>query len=336
MGHGVHVAFLHGGPNLPRLEDGGVALHRIRSRGNYDPGILLELVRLIRRIQPDLLQTWILNMDVLAGMAARVTGTPLILREPSCASAYPRSVKTFLRKWIGRRADAIIANSDGGATYWRMLGGPAARHVVPNGIPLDQLETVRRASFSDLGVPPDRKVILYAGRFEEGKNLEILVEAISIVIADMPVVAVLAGDGPGRPSIRRWVDRRGISHGIVLPGFVDNVWAMMKAADVFLFTSVFEGFPNVVLEAMACGCPLVVSDIPAHREFLDGRNALLVNPGAPSEIAQAVRSVLSDPDGGRARAEIAKETVARWSVTAMGAGYENVYRSVLERRGCRR
>jgi glycosyltransferase involved in cell wall biosynthesis len=336
MGHAVHVAFLHGGSNLHRLEGGGVALHRIRSRGNHDPGILLRLGGLIRRIRPDLLQTWILNMDVLAGVAARMTGTPLILREPSCVSAYPRTVKTHLREWIGKRADAIIANSDGGASYWRALGGPAALHVIPNGIPLDFLGNFQPASLSGLGVPPDRKVILYAGRFEEGKNLELLVEALSMVIADMPAVAVLAGDGPGMSSIRQSVDRRGMSQRIVLPGFVDNVWAMMKAADVFIFTSVFEGLPNVVLEAMACGCPLVVSDIPAHREFLDGRCALLVNPGAPPEIAQAIRNVLSDSAGARARAEIAKEKVARWSVTAMAAGYETTYREVLERRGCRR
>lgn len=286
----------------------------------------------MRRIRPDIVQTWILQMDILGGLAAWATGIPWVLREPSSALAYPATVKNGLRERVGARASAILSNSKGGEAYWRGIGHSPPCHVIPNGIPLESLENVPPASFAGFGIPPDRRVVLYVGRFEEGKNIEQLVDALSLVAAAEPVFAVLAGDGPSLPAIRQRIERLGISDRVVLPGFVADAWAMMKRADAFAFPSAFEGLPNVVLEAMACGCPLVVSDIPAHREFLDDRCALLVDPGRPAEIAEAILGTLADPAGARARARIAKEKVAPWSVPSIAKLYEDAYRDVLARR----
>lgn len=334
IGHVVHVAYLRGGPNLAPLERGGVALHRLRSWGNHDPGILFQLVQLIRRVRPDIVQTWILQMDILGGVAAWVTGTPWVLREPSSAAAYPSTTKNSLRRWVGMRADAVLANSEGGQSYWRTVGNPPVCHIIPNGIPVDQIEGVAPASRSDFGVSPKCKLVVFVGRFEEGKNIGNLLSALAMIRNCEPVAAVLAGDGPTRSSIRRAVDRLGISDRVALPGFVADPWALMKCADAFAFLSAFEGLPNAVLEAMACGCPLVVSDIPAHREFLDERCALLVDPDRPEEIAVALQRALSDPAAAQARAKTAKEKVARWSVPWVAGRYEVAYRNVLEIRRC--
>ena len=94
----------------------------------------------------------------------------------------------------------------------------------------------------------------------------------------------------------------------------------------------FEGRPNAVLEAMACGCPLVVSDIPAHREFLDEGSALLVSPEVPAAIAQAIGSVLTAPDDAARRAKEARAKAAQWSNQAMARQYAHVYQEVLARR----
>jgi glycosyltransferase involved in cell wall biosynthesis len=309
-----------------------VILHRLRSLGNHDPWIFVQLAALMRRIRPDIVQTWILQMDILGGLAAWATGTPWALREPSSALAYPATVKCGLRQWVGARANAILANSKGGEAYWRGIGPSPPCRVIPNGIPLESLESVPPGSFAGFGLPAGRKVILYVGRFEEGKNIEHLADALSLVAASEPVSAVLAGDGPSLPAIRQRIERLGISDRVVLPGFVSDAWAMMKRADAFAFPSAFEGLPNVVLEAMACGCPLVVSDIPAHREFLDERSALLVDPERPGEIAEALRRTIADPEGARARARAAKEKIAPWSVASVAKLYEDAYRDVLERR----
>jgi len=111
---------------------------------------------------------------------------------------------------------------------------------------------------------------------------------------------------------------------------------MMKRADAFVYLSLYDGFPNVVLEAMACGCPLVVSDIPAHRDFLDEQCALFVSPRRPADVAEAIRRTLFAPVEAQARAKIAKEKVTRWSVAWVARQYDEVYREVLECRLCRK
>lgn len=332
----MHVTFLKGGPNLPLLESRGVVLHRLRSWGNHDPGIFHQLVGLIRRIRPDIIQTWILQMDVLAGIAAIVTGTPWILREPCSAEAYPRTIKNELRHWIGGRASAIVANSKAGESYWRTQRKPQVCNVIPNCIPLTAIESAPPAPIWDIGISPGQKLVLYVGRFEEQKNVESLVEALSLVPEEERVAAILAGDGTTRPAILRKIDRLGISDRVALPGFVADASGMMKRADAFVYLSLYDGFPNVVLEAMACGCPLVVSDISAHRDFLDEQCALFVSPRQPADVAEAIRRTLLAPVEAQARAKIAKERVTRWSVAWVARQYEEAYQEVLERRLCRK
>jgi glycosyltransferase involved in cell wall biosynthesis len=106
----------------------------------------------------------------------------------------------------------------------------------------------------------------------------------------------------------------------------------MKRADVFVATSLFEGQPNAVLEAMACGCPLVVSDIPAHRELLDETTALLVNPHKADALAEAILDVLSAPAAALARARKARAGVASLSIPSVARRYAELYESVLAAR----
>jgi glycosyltransferase involved in cell wall biosynthesis len=103
----------------------------------------------------------------------------------------------------------------------------------------------------------------------------------------------------------------------------------MKRAAVFVSPALFEGHPNSVMEAAACGCPLIVSDIPAHREFLDETSALLVPVLDSARLATAIEQVLDCPDAARSRAQWAATTAQAWSAERIAAEYERVYVEVL-------
>ncbi len=174
-------------------------------------------------------------------------------------------------------------------------------------------------------------MILFAGRLTEQKDPESVITALAKVLERPKTVAVIAGDGPLRATLVSLAQQHGIDSRVRFPGYLENLWAWMKRAAVFVSPSLFEGHPNTVLEAAACGCPLIVSEIPAHQEFLDDRSALFVPTANAQHLARAISGVLDDPAAARSRAERAAHTVAQWSSAKIAKQYERVYIELLER-----
>ena len=103
----------------------------------------------------------------------------------------------------------------------------------------------------------------------------------------------------------------------------------MKKASVFVSLSSYEGCPNSVMEAMVCGCPLVVSDIPAHREILDESCALFVDISNIKQTADTIIQVLRDADASKERALMAKQKTQEWSIHNMARNYERIYKELI-------
>ena len=283
MGLQVHVAMLAGGPYLSRLADSNGIFHLLRCRNNYDPQILRQLLRLIREVKPDIVHTWSMQMDILGGLAASLTRTPWIIREPCSDLAYPNTWKYLLRRWLVAKADAIVSNSSMGDLYWQKYYKNKARYIIPNGLPLQEIDIASPSSKDELGLPPAKKIVLFVGRFDlqkyknglsHQKNVDNFLMALTYLKDDPDIVGIFCGDGPRLSEVQEMARELGLADRVLMLGYVDNVWSIMKLADVFVSVSHFEGFPNTVLEAMACGCPLVVSDIPEHRQFLDESRCL--------------------------------------------------------------
>ncbi len=330
-GHGVDIGYLDDGPNRRLVDTRAVGLHRLKSLGNHDPGILWGLVRLIAKLEPDIVHTWLTQMDILGGIAARITRRKHVLSEPSCEGAYPATWKNSWRKWIGGWADALVANSEGGRAYWLDRIPSLRCYTIPNGLPLSDIELSAPGQPETYGFRSGTRVVLYVGRFDEVKNLELLAKALAKAMDLTEFGGILCGQGPTLPAVEKLAQDLGIGGRLCFPGFLPEVWPLMKMADVLVSVSTCEGRPNVVLEAMACECPIVVSDIPAHREFLDESIAVFVDPLDPDSVARGILDAITDSAGARCRAQRAKERVERWTVENMGREYEAMYRQIL---GC--
>jgi glycosyltransferase involved in cell wall biosynthesis len=336
MGWDVHVAVIQGGPNLSRLEATGATIHRLHAFGNYDPQILYKLFATIRRIKPDIVQCWLLQMEVLGGLASLLTGTPWVFCERASEEAYSDSIKMWLRVNVGRLATAIVSNSQTGDRYWAVRTRERVKRcVIPNCLPFAEIAATPRATLAEVGVETNDPIVLIAGRMEPQKNFETLIRALRCVVVHRPVQAICCGDGSLRKVIERLVEENGLANRVRIVGYVPNLWSLMKRADVTVSVSWFEGSPNVVLEAMACGCPLVVSDIPTHRELLDEDAAILVDPGDPQRVADAIIRALSDPEAARKRARAAQDRVQRYSLSTVAKEYADLYRELAVRSGRR-
>src|SRR5438270_6540412 len=127
-GHEVHVALVFDGDFAPELEKSGTEIHRIAGH-KRDPLVIARLVGLLRKLRPDVVNTWLTQMDIAAGVAAESLRIPWVLSERCSPGSYPPSALHSLRMWVGRRADAVIANSSSGADYWREARTRAPIHV---------------------------------------------------------------------------------------------------------------------------------------------------------------------------------------------------------------
>lgn len=283
------------------------------------------LARYLRRVRPDLLLSAASHVNLVAVAARRLARVPipLVLRtsnHPSGNLAHhpplQRLVSTWL-KWLSRRfyprADAVIAVSDGVAReIVRLANVPAERVVtIPNPV-VDSGLARRLAEPLDHpwlahGAPP---VILAAGRFKLQKDFPTLIEAFARLAADRDVRLVILGDGPGRAGLEALARRRGLVVGqnILFPGYVANPLPWMRQARLFVLSSLWEGLPGVLIEALAAGCPVVSTACPSGPvEILEnGRFGRLVPVADPEALARAMGEALDEtPDHAALRARAA-------------------------------
>lgn len=199
-------------------------------------------------------------------------------------------------------ADNIIAVSNGVADDLAITAGIPRQRITTIYNPVVtpelaiQAKTPLEHPWFTAGEPP---VILAAGRLHYQKDFPTLLNAFARVRATRPARLIILGEGEARPALAAQVEKLGIQADVDLPGFVDNPFAYMARAAVFVLSSLYEGLPGVLIQSMACGCPVVSTDCPSGpAEILDGGvYGPLVPVGDHVALAEAMLTVLAaSPD----------------------------------------
>jgi len=328
-GYEPHVAHLLGGPNLPPLQAAGVATHALGT-SHRDPRLVLRFARLVRRLQPAVIQTWLSAMDLVGGLVARGLRVPWVASERSLPGAYAGSRVAALRNAWLLHASAIVSNSPQADAWWAERLSPRVLHrMIPNGLPLAELDGVEPATDVALGgIGVARPLVLFVGRIDDGKNVENLLRVLARVVVEAPADAMLCGGGPRLEWLRERIHEEGLGARIHARGYVAEVPALMKRAAAFVSLSRYEGMPNAVMEAAALGCPIVLSDIAAHRAVLDDASARFVPTEDVAAASAALLETLRQPEAARRRAEAARVCAEAWSVSAGARAYAALYREL--------
>jgi glycosyltransferase involved in cell wall biosynthesis len=281
---------------------------------------VVALRRLIRHLRPGLIVSRLshVNLAVLAAVATSRRSVPVVVEErntPSHAMRHDRAraLKRLAYRWLYPRAAAVVAASHGVRSDLEMhFGIPGSLiEVVENPCDLDHVRWLARQPPAD-ALPAGEPLIVAAGRLEPQKGFPGLLEAFARVASRMPGRLVILGDGPQREALCHQAAVLGIGDRVILPGFVSNPFAVIARARVFVLSSLWEGSPTVIVEALACGVPVVSTDCPSGPRTLleEGRCGLLVAPGDPAALAEAIERVLQDSSlgtrlvaAGTARAE---------------------------------
>ncbi len=269
-----------------------------------------QLVRYLQRRKPDVLISHLAHANVAAVIAAACarTGTKVILIEHNDNSAVDRErTRSALSKAVQelkslayRRADKIVGVSEGVSDYvGETFGVPTAKletiynPVVSKALLERSQQPLPHPWFAE-GQPP---VLLASGRLREQKDFSTLLKAFAQLRQARTCRLMILGEGTLRPDLEAEVAALGLQDDVALPGFVENPYAYMRGAAQFVLSSRWEGLPTVLVEAMACGCPVVATDCPSGpAEILEnGRLGPLVEVANPGALAQAMLATLGAP-----------------------------------------
>lgn len=209
--------------------------------------------------------------------------------------------------------------------------------VVPNGVPMPDLRhalEVRARIRRELGLEASQKIIGTVGRFIEAKGYEHMLATLELLRRGNPQLKWLAvGDGELLPHMQALASERGMSECVIWAGRRSDVTDLILAMDVWLMSSVREGLPVALLEAMACGVPIVATKVGGIPDAVrDEQEAILVPAADPDALARAVRALLGDVEfarrlgaAARARAELC------YSIESVARRIEEIYRMELAR-----
>ncbi|MFH7243855.1 MAG: glycosyltransferase [Spirulina sp.] len=271
------------------------------------------LRQLIQAHRPDLVCSVMDHANLAAILACR--GLPQRPRLVVCTQNSP--LAQYGRPWhpldrlvlagmarLYPQADRIVALSEGVAAEVQSLvnrprtsPAPPIEVIYNAGVDAAVKRGGREGLMLRQGQTPRLPLLVACGRLHPQKGYPYLLEALARVRQTLPVQLWIVGEGPLRPVLERQIQRLGLTNAVQLLGFRANPYQYMAAADLFVLPSLYEGFGNVIVEAMACGTPVLATDCPhGPAEILEqGKHGLLVPPANAEALAQGILSLLQNP-----------------------------------------
>ncbi|MEZ6067352.1 MAG: glycosyltransferase [Planctomycetaceae bacterium] len=295
-----------------------------------------ELAAGLRQWQPELLQTFLFHANIAGRLAARSAKVPLVVSGLRVAERDARW-RMRLDRWTQSLVTCNVCVSRGVADFSITEVGLAREKtvVIPNGVDAERFSTALPADLQTYGIPPQSRTLLFVGRLHPQKAPELLIEAARPLIErDSDLYLLLVGDGPMMEELRQQVRGSGMDRQVLFPGRLPNVAPLLKASTLLVLPSRWEGMPNVVLEAMAAGCPVVATAVEGSSDLIrHGESGWLCNPNSVNDLRAALTLALADESTRRRVAEESQRVSSEeftWSRVA--ESYAALYARLIEDR----
>lgn len=314
----------------------GVPVACLESKG-WGIGALVKIFRWLRSGRMDILHTYLSGFHVFAGLTAK-----LFLKIPAVVSsrreiASWRKFRHCLVEDLGNLfVDRVVCCSNA-VREWTLANEriqPFKILTIHNGVDLDSFTpgSKRLKTRDSLGIPADAKVVGTVANFALEKGYSYLLCAIEAILRDNPRTwFLLVGSGPLLEDMKHAADNLALGRQILFPGFRRDVPALVDAMDIFVLASVSEGFPNVLLEAMAMAKSVVATEVGGIPELISsGHDGILVQPQNADILAEAINRLIKNPaDSERLGKNARTKIQTNFSLTKMVDKYEELYCSLV-------
>ena len=279
--------------NWPRLK-GQCDVVGLGKSAGIQPAMVKRIFSIISAMRPHAVVTHHIGPLIYGGLAARIAGVPLLVHvEHDAWHLRSRRRRYTMRALIGAVRPRIVAVSNAGADEFRRNLPNTRIRVIPNGTDLGRFAPQDRgARQRELGLPTGVPIVGSVGRLEHVKGHDVLIEALPHIERDCRIVIV--GDGSLRQRLEARARALGVSDRVLFLGHRDDVARIYPCFDLFVLPSRDEGLPISLLEAQACGVPVVASRVGAVQEAVCPHTGRLVSPDDPRELARNIDSALDE------------------------------------------
>jgi len=334
-GHRVFVASKRNAEILKTAALAGLPVRVFNIRGDFSPWNTWRIARFLHQEKIDVL-ICNLNKDVrVAGLAARLVKKPVVIAR--------HGVQLCGKKWkhkvtLQHLTDGILTNSVSIRRNYAAYGWFPDNfvRVIYNGI--EDKSSVQAYDFTREF--PDKKIVFSAGRLSEQKGFSYLIEtAFMLRKKRSDLVFIIAGKGRLENQLKKQIREKGLEKHFFLFGFSDNIDPFLKGCDLFVLSSLFEGMPNVVMEAMAVGTPVVATDVNGVRELMeDGVTGLVVPPRHPGDMSEAIEILIAQPEKRKAMGRAGQRRVqTQFTIPIMVRHLESYFTDMIRiRQSCLR
>lgn len=306
-----------------------------------------KLIKYFKSKKPDVFVSFLSHANVIAILAKIFSRakTKIIVSERITFTFTPQITKNFKNKLLTifflnplvkityPLSDAIVCNSNGVAEdLSKFLRKKGKIKVIYNPVVSEKLfelaeEAVDHPWFLDKNIP----IILAAGRLNKQKDYPTLLKAFSLVLKEKKARLVILGKGEERKKLENLIEKLNISDKVILLGFQKNPFKFMKRATIFVLSSKVEGFPNVLVEAMALGVPVVSTNCPSgpNEIIKNGENGFLVPVGDEKALAEAILRLLNDSSLKEKFSIESKKSIEKFRAERIIKEWEELFKEIL-------
>ena len=320
------------------LKELGIRVRKIHMRSRLDPVGLYKLYKFMKNEEFDIVHTHMYRSNTPGRIAAKFAGIPVIIANLHNIDTWKSRKHFLIDKILSRYTDKIIAVSDAVKKFNIKNSGIISDKFITiyNGIDIEEFnkDFDYQAKREELGISEDELLVGIFARLYPQKGHKYFLEAASKINKFVSNVKfMIVGEGPLESELKEQAMKLGIRGKVIFTGLRDDIPELLHIIDVSVLSSFIEGFSNIILESMAAGKPVVVTNVGGNSEaVIDGENGFVVPPANSDKLANAITKVLDNKQLRIDMGRKARERVTKFSVQEMARQTDILYTTCLAKK----